>query len=240
MHPHPLGTPGAPLAPPPRAAVVGAVGAFVAYCVALHGLIVADAAPWLAIGLIVAPWIVAMTAAARSGPLATRPLRTMLLVAGLALPGLLAWRFADRLAAHVDALLYLENLTFLVALCGLFATTLSGHREPLITRLARIARGGQLPPQAERYTRSVTIVWAAFFATMALLSTGLFVMQSRIVWSTFVNLLVWPSMALLFAVEYAVRVRVLRDIPHVAMMSGIDAFRRRDETAPATVEGEHR
>lgn len=207
---------------------------FVVYFASLHLLIVNGVAPWLSIGLIVGPWVVALAATVLSGPSATRSVRALSMVAAVVALGLVAWTFGDSLAGHVDVVLYFENLTFLVALSALFAGTLAAGREPLITRLARSARGGRLPLQAEGYTRRVTLVWAAFFASMAVVSTVLFATQSRLVWSTFVNLLIWPSMAVLFAVEYAVRVRVLRDIPHVPMMSGIDAFRQRHTDPVAT------
>ncbi len=240
MHSHPLHTSGSQTATPqtPRAALVGAATLFVVYFAALHLLIVRGVAPWLTIGLIVGPWVAALaTTVLKLAPAATRRARALRFVVVTGALGLLAWIFGDRLAGRVDVVLYVENLAFLVALSGLFAVTLSGAREPLITRLARTARGGRLPPQAVSYTRGVTVVWAAFFATMAVLSTLLFVTQSRVVWSTFVNLSIWPSMAVLFAIEYAVRVRMLRDIPHVPMMSGIDAFRQHRADPVVTAVG---
>ncbi len=223
----------------PPLALVASAACFVGYFVALHVLIVHDLAPWLSIALIVAPWIAALATTLRAAPVAGRRVRLLLVSASVAALGVLAWTFGERLADRVDVLLYAENLLFMLVLCGLFATTLSGDREPLVTRLARRSRGGHLPQEAESYTRAVTIVWAVFFAAMALVSTLLFVTQSRTVWSTFVNLLIWPSMAALFAVEYGVRLRVLRDIPHGPMMRGVDAFRQRHAADPMTAPGVH-
>ena len=224
---------------PGRAAMLASTFVFAAYFSLLHVLIVRGIAPMLCIALIVGPWIATLGIAvwSRPGSTATKAIATFVAVLVAAS---LAWRFGDRIADRVDVVLYLENLTFLIGLCALFALSLAPGREPLITRLARRARDGRLPSTALRYTRHVTTAWAVFFATMAMTSTVLFTTQSRTVWSTFVNLLIWPAMVAMFALEYAVRIRVLRDIPHVPMMRGVHAFRQRDAIAPIESRSEHR
>lgn len=202
--------------------------AFLAYFGTMHALIAGGEWPVLALGLVVLPWVVALLSSllASDADPATRTWRRVGTVAALAVLGGLGWRYGADLAPRADLLLYLENLLFLLALVALFATSLRGGREALVTRLARVVRNGDMPPSVVRYTRLVTLAWAGSFALLAMVSTALFLTQSRTVWSAFVNLAIWPLVAGGFVVEYAIRRRVLRDVHHIPMMAGVHAFRR--------------
>ena len=213
---------------PGRALVVASALAFAAYLVLLHVLIVSREMPVLTLTMVVAPWIVALGSAL----LAPRPsavpvaLRALLAIVVLAALVAVLWKYGQPLAARADLMLYLENLVFMMALAAMFAITLRRGREPLITRLARTARNGDMPPSVIRYTRAITAAWALFFIAVAAVSTLLFVTRSLDAWSAFVNLAMWPLVAAMFAVEYAIRRRVLRDVSHVSMMTGVQAFRQ--------------
>lgn len=119
----------------------------------------------------------------------------------------------------------LQYLAMQVALAVLFGRTLLAGREPLVTRFARIIHGA-LPQPIERYTRSVTAVWTAFFAVMAAIAIVLYALASREAWSAFVNLLTIPSVAAMFAIEYAVRRMRFPDFEHVSILEGARAFQR--------------
>src|SRR5262245_7530797 len=60
-------------------------------------------------------------------------------------------------------LLFVPPVAINLALCTLFARTLVAGREPLVSRFARLERGGQLPPELARYTLNLTRAWAGFF-----------------------------------------------------------------------------
>ena len=201
--------------------------AFVAYFVLLHVLIASRTMPLLALLVVVAPWIVAVVALPLRSTHLTEPwLRVSIAIALLAGIAAIGWRYAEGLAMHTELALYLENLAFLCALSALFATSLRGGKEALITRLARRVRNGDMPPAVVAYTRAATVAWAGFFAAMAVVSTVLFLTESRAVWSAFVNLAVWPLPAAMFALEYVVRLRVLRGYAHGSLMAGVHAFRQ--------------
>ena len=103
-----------------------------------------------------------------------------------------------------------------IALCVAFATTLRKNEEPLITRFARLTRGGHLPDELARYTRRLTGVWAAFFALMASISLALALVGSVSAWSLFTNMLNYLFVALFFVVEYAYRRLRYRQHSHVS------------------------
>ena len=193
----------------------------VAYCVALHLLIAQRNMPRVALALALAPGLAAVLS------ICARNKRRWSVPIVMGISGGVLWRFGDALAASVDHVLYFENLAFDLLLALVFAITLRPGREALVTRLARIVHGGTIPDVIVPYTRAVTAVWAIYFIALGSISTLLFFTQSREAWSLFINVLVWPMTVALFAIEYAVRLRVLRDVDHVSLWTTMRAFRHR-------------
>jgi uncharacterized membrane protein len=106
----------------------------------------------------------------------------------------------------------LTHWSIYTSLLAVFALTLRPGREPLITGMARRMHGG-LDAELAAYTRKVTIAWSLFFASQLALSVALFCFAPLVVWSFFVNILDIPLVAAMFAAEYAVRLRYLRNPP---------------------------
>ena len=209
--------------------------AFVTYFVVLHALVADRTMPWLALAMILAPWAAGFVAlAVRLVRAATGMRRTIVAITAIALGVGVGWQATARwpaLVANADLVLYLENAVFFAWLSILFAVSLVSSREPLVTQMARKARRGDMPPEVVRYTRRVTIGWALFFASIIAMSSFLFFDASRAAWSLFVNLLIWPSIVAAFVVEYAIRLAVLRHVHHVPLMTGVRAFRDRENRA---------
>jgi len=115
-----------------------------------------------------------------------------------------------------------------------FALTLRPGHDPLICAMARRMHG-PLTDELARYTRRVTIAWSCFFAAQLGTSIALFIFAPLVVWSFFVNILDIPLVAAMFAAEYAVRLRCLRDPPRhslAAILSMIaDVRKPREEPA---------
>jgi uncharacterized membrane protein len=224
-----------------RLAVMGAIGVgFVVYFITLHALIADHTMPAMALMLAIAPWTIAIVASLAKW-IASRAARQRAIIAAGTVVGLmtvaaLAWHFGPRLIANADFVLYLESLVFFVWLSSLFAFSLAAGREPLVTRMARSMRRDDMPPEVIRYTRLVTVAWALFFVVVATISTLLFFTQSPASWSLFVYLLMWPLIGAAFVIEYAIRVTVLRNVPHASLLSGMRAFQQRDESDA----GDHR
>ncbi len=106
----------------------------------------------------------------------------------------------------------LTHWSIYTSLLACFALTLRPGHEPLITTMAR-RMNGEPSGELARYTRRVTIAWSLFFATQLCLSVLLFCFAPLTVWSFFVNILDIPLVAMMFAAEYAVRLRCLNDPP---------------------------
>ncbi len=91
-------------------------------------------------------------------------------------------------------------------LLWLFGTTLRQGSEPLISRVARHLEGGELSRSLAAYNRNVTLAWTVFFAAQLLISALLYAFAPLPAWSLFINVLNAPLIALMFAVEYVIRV----------------------------------
>jgi hypothetical protein len=114
-----------------------------------------------------------------------------------------------------------------------FAATLRPGHDPLISAMAR--RMHPMTDELTRYTRRVTIAWTGFFAVQLVTSILLFCLAPLVVWSFFVNILDFPLVAAMFAAEYAVRLRCLRDPPRhsLAAIVKMVAEIRKPQPAPA-------
>jgi uncharacterized membrane protein len=106
-------------------------------------------------------------------------------------------------------------LVYLIQECGFYAImawsfgrSLFKGRVPLCTQLADKVHG-PLAALELRYTRKVTVAWAIFFLTNIALMLLLFEFAPLRIWSLFVNFLSLPLIVLMFAIEFAVRRRVL-------------------------------
>lgn len=136
------------------------------------------------------------------------------LAAALATAVTIGWlitHFQTELRAHVALLYYLQHTGMM--LCGalFFGLSLLPAQEALCVRFARYGHE-TLTPELARYAHGATVAWALFFVGMGVVSTLLFFSPlPKSVWSAFDTLLTLPLVGLMFAVEYAVRRRLL---PH--------------------------
>jgi uncharacterized membrane protein len=166
----------------------------VACPIALHlAVLRADATMIAAISVVIAANFVLMT---------MRKAVPWWLAAGVALAIVAAvWMdptLADRLAFLPPTLIY-------VFLCWVFGRTLVAGKEPLVMRIARISRGGDLPEPLARYTRRVTWLWTGVLGAMAVTSFLLARFAAPEIWSLFTNVLSYIVLGLLFPVEYGYR-----------------------------------
>jgi uncharacterized membrane protein len=93
----------------------------------------------------------------------------------------------------------------------------------MVSRFARIERGGELPPDLARYTRVLTGLWVLFFVVMASVSFALALAGPRELWSVFTNLVSYVLLALLFLCEYLYRRIRFRHHRHAGL---VDFLRR--------------
>jgi uncharacterized membrane protein len=144
----------------------------------------------------------------------------------------LASAAAAALLLRVSWPLLLQNfsIVYLVQQAGFysmmaftFARTLRKHRVPLCTQFADRVHG-PLSPLELRYTRDVTIAWAAFFLLNLAATFLLFQFAPLRVWSLFANFISLPMILLMFVAEYAVRRRVLPQVQRNGLMATLRVY----------------
>lgn len=119
---------------------------------------------------------------------------------------------------------FLQNIGINTVLAFVFGRTLTGRRQPLVTRIAAMVHE-EMSPELNRYTRQVTLAWTLFFIACALTSIGLFYLAPIEAWSVFANILSLPLMGLMFLVENEVRKRVLPKRDQVGLLGTVRAVR---------------
>jgi uncharacterized membrane protein len=107
-----------------------------------------------------------------------------------------------------------------LALAAWFGGSLRPGREALVTRFARRTEGS-LSPEGLAYTRSVTLAWSLFCATMAGTSTLLYFLAPVEAWSLFANLLSLPLVGAMFVAEFTVRMRVCPELSRGGLLRGV-------------------
>lgn len=179
-----------------------AIAVCCAYPLLNHAAAVLAEPRWAAVGVALVAWVLALgwLRAAAAALVAAGTLAFSLWLAGR-FPGLL---------------LYTPPIVINLALCTLFARTLRRGSEPLVSRFARIGRGGQLAPDLARYTRNLTRAWAGFFMLMAAISATLAVTGPLAAWSLFSNILNYFLVVLFFILEYVYRRVRYRHHPHAS------------------------
>src|SRR5262249_58781310 len=128
---------------------VSAGRACAAHSVRAHVALTRHATRWASAGLAILAWRV-LWDALPPGPAA---------IVSAAAVAIVSWL----VPALPDLVIHGSPVVINVFLCVLFGLTLRRGHEPLITRFARLEHD-VLPPQVERYTRRLTVLWTLFFA----------------------------------------------------------------------------
>jgi uncharacterized membrane protein len=197
-----------------------AVAAVVGWQVGAHYAVATPGAHGFGLAMaLVPPMLLALAAAARSP-------RRAWLVPLWALAALALWLARTPLAHHFEWGLYLEHVSFNLAMALLFGRTLAAGRTPLCTQFAAMIHGGVLSPAVARYTRQITLAWTLFFVAIAGVSTLMFAMAPIVAWSTFANYLALPLVAVMFVAEHACRRFALPGEPRAGMLDAIRAYRQ--------------
>jgi uncharacterized membrane protein len=172
----------------------------------------------LGASLAVAPLVLlAWFAAGRS----SRPLLATAVLA--ALISALLLHFWARIERNYPLMYLLQQLGACLLCAAAFARSLLPGQTPLCTQWADLLHG-PLPPAVQRYSRRVTVMWTAYFATVGTASLLLYALASRTLWSLFANF-VSPALALLlFLGEYALRHLVLPPGHRVSLAAMLHAY----------------
>jgi len=153
-------------------------------------------------------------------------------VAGaLAAAALMAWVEWGNLERHFPSVFFVEHAGANLVLAIVFGRTLAAGREPLCTRFARLVHG-TMTPELAAYSRAVTLAWTVFFSALALASATLYFGGFLTAWSVLATMLSPVLVALMFVVEYAIRLRALPHVERIGILGGIRAFSRHFAPAP--------
>lgn len=202
------------------AVVVSGIGIVLAY------LSLRDTHPALGATLsLVPPAALALSAVRRSA----RGAWLWIGVAAIAAVLLAGFELAER---HFAGVFLVDHAGVNLALAFAFGRTLAAGQEPLCTRFARMIHGA-LPSEVERYTRGVTVAWTVFFLAVVALSLILYFGGYHEAWSLLATVASPVLLALMFLVEYAVRLRVLPHWERIGILGGIRAFSRHFAAARA-------
>jgi uncharacterized membrane protein len=151
----------------------------------------------------------------------------------LLLVGVAAYLLEHRESMGLIAFSGLSHAAACLFLLWYFGRTLTGGREPLITKFARRVHG-TLTPVMEAYTRRLTFAWCVFFAAQLTLSASLYLFASLDAWSIFVNLLNLPLVLLMFVVEGIYRVIRYPEHPRVSIEQALRVFKSDSTVAKGT------
>ncbi|HZP11210.1 MAG TPA: hypothetical protein VFB36_02180 [Nevskiaceae bacterium] len=122
--------------------------------------------------------------------------------------------------------LFLPPVLLPIALGMLFGESLLPGRTPLITRIARAARGGHLAPELAHYTRMVTMAWTALLFTIAASAALLAIFAPLHAWSLFTNLISYVILGVAFPLEYLWRRIRYRHLEHPGFVAHIKLIAR--------------
>ena len=180
-----------------------------AYIVLVHLSIVLDRP------LLAGAALVVLGASFQVRPL--KALRPLAWLALLAIALLSAWTVQQGVTLYA---LYLPPILLPLAMLYWWAGTLRAGRTPFVTRIATLIRG-TLPPDYAAYTRSVTQLWVAVFAALALAAIGLALWAPAEIWSLFTNFLNTLFIGLVFLFEYLYRRWRFRHLAHPGFVTFI-------------------
>jgi uncharacterized membrane protein len=147
-------------------------------------------------------------------------LMTALAAAGI---GLLCWQLWPLFTQNFSIVYLLQQLGFYGLMAATFGLSLLPGRVPLCTQLADKVHGPLGEPEL-RYTRQVTAAWSWFFIANIAVTVLLYTLAPLNVWSLFVNFFALPLIGLMFAVEYAIRRQVLKQVHTGSLMATLRVY----------------
>lgn len=133
------------------------------------------------------------------------------------------WIVFTHFKQHYDWIYWLTHESLQLALLITFTRTLRSGQQPLCTQFAEMVHN-TLSPEQISYTRKVTVAWALFFASVAIISSWLFFFYPINIWSVFSNFIYLPLVGLMFIIEYIVRIWALPEKDSSSIMDAIHAF----------------
>jgi uncharacterized membrane protein len=134
--------------------------------------------------------------------------------------------------ADVSRLYVLQHAAIHVVLGWTFAFTLRPGATPLITLMGERIHT-VFTPAMRAYTRTLTAVWAGYFAAMVALSLALYAFAPWEAWSVFCNLVTPLAAAALFVAEHGFRYWRHPEFERLSIEQAMNAYRALGRAADA-------
>jgi uncharacterized membrane protein len=147
----------------------------------------------------------------------------LLAILAAAAAAFLLHRYWPLLTQNFPIVYLIQQCGFYAIMAFTFGRSLLKGRVPLCTQLADKVHG-PLSALELRYTRNVTTAWVIFFLLNMALTAVLFEFSPLRVWSLFVNFFSLPLILLMFVAEYAVRRRVLPQVPRSGLIATLRVY----------------
>ncbi len=157
---------------------------------------------------------------------AQRHWATLAVGAAAALLGLVALA-ASGGGVPLETLYLAQHVAVHVVLAVVFAQSLSGAGDSLVTAMARRVHGGVLTPAMASYSRRVTVAWVVYFLAMASLSVALFLLAPLSTWAAFANFATPLAMFAMFVGEHVLRYRLHPEFERVTLRQAVRAWQQR-------------
>lgn len=101
--------------------------------------------------------------------------------------------------------LYLPPVLIPAALLVLFSHSLRRDCVPLVSRIATVMRGGELPEELRTYTRHVTQAWCVLFVLLGASAIAFAIWAQPHVWSLMTNVVHYLVIGAAFVLEFLYR-----------------------------------
>jgi uncharacterized membrane protein len=144
-------------------------------------------------------------------------------VLAAAAAGMLLRHYWPVLEKNFSVVYLMQEGAFYSLMAASFGRSLRGPRVALCTQLADKVHG-PLTQQEVRYTRRVTAAWTLFFLLITAANVELFLFAPLRIWSLFANFCVLPLIGLMFVGEYAVRRRILPQVPRRGILAAVRVY----------------
>lgn len=126
---------------------------------------------------------------------------------------------------ELASLYFLPPILINLAIGIIFLNGLGRGKTTVIEKYIVLLEGG-ITEKEHRYARRLTMVWAVVLMLLMIESVMLAALASHQVWSLFTNFINYLLLAMMFIIEYQVRIRVFVEKQHMSFFEYLNRLRK--------------